>query len=93
MATKEEKELFQELKNELRGTNTRIERLTRQLEIQNLLTIMTTSFSGVDRDRLIAESKLVLDANDVFESVLKQHAIDAAKKKSQQLKNDVKDGD
>lgn len=93
MATKEEKELFQELKNELRGTNTRIERLTRQLEIQNLLTIMTTSFSEVDRDRLIAESKLVLDANDVFESVLKQHAIDAAKKKSQRLKNEGKDGD
>ena len=91
--TKDEKVLFESLKKEMRGMNNRIERLTRQIEIQNVL-IVTKDASVEDLkdgEGLSKNFEILLQLNDIFECALKKLAIEAFKAKIKEKEEVIED--
>ena len=80
--TNAEKQTMEALTKELHATNSKLDRVIRMLSIQN---VMNMHYSGVDfKDGVEA----ILNDNDIFEDMVKNHAIQAAINKRKENSNE-----
>lgn len=83
--TNAEKQTMEALTKELHATNSKLDRIIRMLSIQN---VMGMHYSGVNfRDGVEA----ILNNNDIFEDMVKNHAIQAAINKRKENSNNAEE--
>ena len=83
--TNAEKQTFDTLIKELHATNSKLDRVIRMLSIQN---VMYLQRNGADLNDFKDVVEDVLNCNDLFEDIVKNHAIQAAINKRKENNNE-----
>ena len=83
--TNAEKQTMEALTKELHATNSKLDRVIRMLSIQN---VMYLQRNGADLNDFKDVVEYVLNCNDLFEDIVKNHAIQAAINKRKENNNE-----